>query len=115
MESDSQSMLNKNGQMLIKVANEFGIPVIVTEQYKKGLGETIADIKNELSNAKVFEKIFFDATKDGEIKKAVTDSHKKTVIIIGMEAHTGIFRRNNCIYVAWTGRYTGIQKVIAVV
>jgi len=92
MESDSQSMVKRNCAILIKAANEFNIPIIVTEQYRKGLGETIPELKDILSNAKFFEKIFFDAIKDDEIKKAVKDSAKKTVIITGMETHICVFQ-----------------------
>ena len=92
MESDSQSMMKKNCAILIKTANEFNIPVIVTEQYRKGLGETIPELKEIIIEAKFFEKIFFDAIKDNEIKKAITGSAKKTVIVVGMETHICVFQ-----------------------
>ena len=92
MDSDSQSMVKRNCAILIKTAEEFNIPMIVTEQYRKGLGETIPELRNILSNATVFEKIFFDATKEEEIKRAVTGSAKKTVILTGMETHICVFQ-----------------------
>jgi len=93
MESDSQSMVKRNCAILIKAANEFNIPMIVTEQYRKGLGETIPELKDIISDdAKVFEKIFFDAMKEEEIKKSITGSAKKTVIIAGMETHICVFQ-----------------------
>jgi len=92
MESDSQIMLKRNCAILIKAANEFNIPMIVTEQYRKGLGETIPELKDILPDAKVLEKIFFDAMKEDEIKKAILSNNKKTVIIAGIEAHICVFQ-----------------------
>ncbi|MCL1865740.1 MAG: isochorismatase family protein [Spirochaetes bacterium] len=92
MESDYQRMLKKNCAILFKTANEFGIPMIVTEQYRKGLGETIPELKDIIPGAKVFEKIFFDAMKEEEIKKEILGSTKKTVIVVGIEAHICVFQ-----------------------
>jgi nicotinamidase-related amidase len=106
MESDSQSMIKRNCAILIKAANEFNIPMIVTEQYRKGLGATIPELKDILLDAgdaapgvtktrpevMFFEKIFFDAMKEDEIKKAIIGTNKKTVIIVGMETHICVFQ-----------------------
>jgi nicotinamidase-related amidase len=104
MENDSQSMLKKNCEILIKAANEFAIPVIVTEQYKKGLGDTISELKDILSNvgdavpgvpdkrSKFFNKTFFDVIKEEEIKNAIIGTSKKTIIIVGIEAHICVFQ-----------------------
>ena len=92
MEIDSQSLLKKNCAILIKAADEFNIPMIVTEQYRKGLGETIPELKDIISDAKVFEKIFFDAMKEEEIRKAITGISKKSIIISGIEAHICVFQ-----------------------
>ena len=92
MENDEQSLLKKNSEILIKSAKEFNIPVIVTEQYKKGLGDTIPELKDILSEAKFFDKIFFDVMKEEEIKNAINDTAKKTIIIVGIEAHICVFQ-----------------------
>ena len=44
---------------LIKAANLLSLPVIVTEQYPKGLGKTVAEIAHELP--KPIEKNTFSA------------------------------------------------------
>lgn len=71
----------------IKIAKAFGIlnlPAIITEQYPKGLGSTIQEIKEALPNAKYFEKTNFSALKENGIKEALT---KKQVILFGIETH----------------------------
>jgi len=92
MESSDQDLLKKNGSILIQTAAEFNIPLIITEQYRKGLGETIPELKNITGGSLNLEKIYFDCMKDEEIKKAVLKSAKKSVIIAGIESHICIFQ-----------------------
>ena len=79
----------KNIRLLIEAAKEFDIPMIYTEQYPKGLGETIEPLKSlfENYNAKRFDKMSFSALKIDEIKEAIEQSNKKTVILTGIESH----------------------------
>lgn len=67
-----------------KAAEILSIPVVITEQYPKGLGSTIEEIKNSLSNAEYIEKTNFSALKDEEIKQFLS---LKQVIIFGIETH----------------------------
>ena len=41
----------KYTDILIKSCKELNIPIIYTEQYPKGLGETVLEIKNSLNDA----------------------------------------------------------------
>lgn len=69
----------------VKLAKTFGIlklPVIITEQYPKGLGSTIEEIKENLPNAEYIEKTSFSAYE--EIKHLLT---KKQVVLFGIETH----------------------------
>jgi nicotinamidase-related amidase len=79
----------KNIKLLIESANEFNVPIIYTEQYPKGLGETIEPLKSLLKsyNAKRFDKMSFSALKIDEINKAIENSDKKTIILTGIESH----------------------------
>ena len=45
-----------NTKILITAAKEMNMPIIVTEQYPKGIGPTIADIKEAVDNKEAFEK-----------------------------------------------------------
>ncbi len=38
----------KNTNLLLSTAREFGIPVVLSEQYPRGLGPTVAEIKENL-------------------------------------------------------------------
>jgi nicotinamidase-related amidase len=87
-----QKMLKKNCNILLEAAAEFNIPVIVTEQYRKGLGETIPELAESCSEAPNFDKLYFDSMKDEEINKYVTSTEKKTAILTGIESHICVFQ-----------------------
>ncbi len=79
----------KNIRLLIEAANEFAIPMIYTEQYPKGLGDTIEPLKSLLNNykAKRFDKMTFSALNIPEIKNEIESLNKKTIVLSGIESH----------------------------
>ncbi len=86
--SFNKNTLEKKSSILAKAANILNIPTIVTEQYPKGLGNTITAIKDALSaETKFFEKLSFSALENEEIANALKTSNKKQIIICGIESH----------------------------
>lgn len=81
----------KNTNLLLATAYESGIPVIVTEQYPKGLGSTVDAIKNELHAYEYMEKTSFSAWVD-EMKQIMNKLGRKTVILTGSETHVCVFQ-----------------------
>ncbi len=92
MDTTTMGNLKKNCAILLQISGEFNIPVIVTEQYRKGLGETIPELQPLISGAMNLEKLYFDCMKDNEIKKTVEETGKKTVIVTGIESHICVFQ-----------------------
>lgn len=82
----------KNNITLIEASKELEIPVIITEQYPRGLGSTILEIGEKIDNkTKIFEKISFTGyTK--EVKLALEETGRKKIIITGMETHVCVFQ-----------------------
>ncbi len=77
-----------NANKIIKASNILDIPVIVTEQYPKGLGSTLENIKSSYnSKTRVFEKQAFSALLQEDILNAIQKSSKKQVILFGIELH----------------------------
>ncbi len=72
---------------LAKAAGILNIPSIITEQYPKGLGSTIEEIKIALPNAKYFEKTTFSVLKEEGFSKILNAAQKKQIIIFGIETH----------------------------
>lgn len=80
-----------NTNILIQAAKEMGMPVIVTEQYPKGIGPTVAELDENLDNGEKYEKVNFSAYID-DIKEAIEKKGRKKVIITGMETHVCVFQ-----------------------
>lgn len=76
------SEIKENCIKLAKAANILEIPVIITEQYPKGLGSTIKEIKENIKGAKYVEKTSFSAYE--EVKQYIK---RKQIIIFGIETH----------------------------
>ena len=51
---------------LQQVAKRVGVPVLLTEQYSKGLGQTIATLRDGVEDSAILEKLDFSAAGDGE-------------------------------------------------
>ncbi len=77
----------KNSAKFIEGLNILGVPVIVTEQYKKGLGDTCSEVKNVLKEYKPYEKITFSAYADMDIKDAIDSFDVKNILVFGTECH----------------------------
>lgn len=65
-----------------------GVPVLVTEQYPKGLGHTAEEIKLVLpDDAEIFEKSAFSACGAGAFAARLDELNIKQAVICGLEAH----------------------------
>ncbi len=85
----NKDKLKKKSETLAKTANILEIPCIITEQYPKGLGKTIPEIANNLSDKQVnyFEKVEFNALKNIELLNLLKNLNRKQVILTGIETH----------------------------
>jgi len=77
------------GRKLLDGAGVFELPVLVTEQYPKGLGPTHATIRAVLprSRANVLEKPTFSAWADANVREALLALDRPQIIITGIETH----------------------------
>lgn len=72
---------------MIRGAKEFNIPIIVTQQYTKGLGNTVPRIKEALGEFEPIEKTVFSAVDCPEFMKTLEATGRKTVLLMGIETH----------------------------
>jgi nicotinamidase-related amidase len=77
----------QNTVRLIKGARVLGIPILITEQYKKGLGPTVPAITAVIEGLKQMEKIAFSACGAAGFEKALKAKKVADVILCGIEAH----------------------------
>lgn len=78
----------RNVITLIRAAKIFRMPMLITEQYPKGLGRTIPEIQKELPDARPIEKTEFSCMRNDRFIDALkAHSHVGTLIVVGIEAH----------------------------
>ncbi|HQI00533.1 MAG TPA: isochorismatase family protein [Deltaproteobacteria bacterium] len=92
MEKGFREVFLGNSTILLETAAAFGIPIIVSEQYPKGLGTTLPEVKSRLGTAPRYEKLAFSCCRDAAIKAALDASARKKVIVAGIEAHVCVFQ-----------------------
>ncbi len=68
------------------------IPILVTEQYPRGLGSTIEPIKLALDAELFIEKIAFSCCDEAIYSKSLEQLGRKKVIICGIEAHVCVLQ-----------------------
>jgi nicotinamidase-related amidase len=72
---------------LIETAKLLQMPILLTEQYPKGLGPTLPEIKEALPAYEPFEKLSFDCCQENGFGEKVNTMGRKKWLIAGMEAH----------------------------
>jgi nicotinamidase-related amidase len=77
----------QNSVRLIKGAGILGVPVFVTEQYRKGLGATVPEIPAAMSGFAPMEKLAFSACGDPCFVPALKTRNVSEVILCGIETH----------------------------
>jgi nicotinamidase-related amidase len=87
--------LIKRIQVLIKGLQLLGIPMVLNEQYKKGLGETVEDIKSLIPEVKNYEKITFSCCQNTPTLTHILESGRRTAIVMGMETHICVMQTCN--------------------
>lgn len=81
----------KNSACLLKVFEMYGIKKIATEQYPKGLGQSVSEIKENLDDENIFSKTSFDAITD-EVSSYLKENKITNVIITGAESHICVYQ-----------------------
>lgn len=79
--------IERNIKILINGLNALNIPIIVTEQYPKGLGNTINSVKELFNDFNAIEKLSFSCMDEPKFVDKLKSTGKKNVVITGIEAH----------------------------
>ncbi len=77
----------KRAEILVKGLRTFDVPIIVTQQYTKGLGRTVEPLHSALGEYTPFEKLTFGGYDTAEIKNAIDACGRKNVVVFGVETH----------------------------
>ncbi len=77
---------------LIRFFQLIKAPIIVTEQYPKGLGATVSVIRDAVGETKALTKTTFSSCGTEELKKAIADAGRRQWVVCGIEAHVCVLQ-----------------------
>jgi len=115
-------------RFLLDCAPVLGLPVMVTEQYPKGLGETAAELQEPLAGAEKLVKLEFSSACAPGFDDALRRLGRRQVIVCGIEAHVcvhqtvvDLVRRGNSVHLVCdavssrsaSNRELGIRRALA--
>lgn len=89
---NEKDTLLKNTKMLVEGLNILGIPMAFSQQYTKGLGETISEISSLVHNFAPIEKISFSCFGVEEYTAFLQHHQSRTIILCGIEAHVCVLQ-----------------------
>lgn len=89
---DSWEMIAGKVIQLIQTANSLEVPILLTEQYKKGLGETLPELIQEINSPQVFPKEHFSACLEEGFLSTVRSFHCGKIVVVGMETHVCVLQ-----------------------
>lgn len=89
---NEKETLLKNCQILTEGLVTLHIPLVISQQYTKGLGTTLPEIKSLIPDFKYIEKKEFSCFDNEEIAKSFQKLNAKNIIICGIESHVCVLQ-----------------------
>jgi nicotinamidase-related amidase len=91
MPKEQLAQVEKYARALVLTGKELRLPVIATEQYPKGLGPTLASLR-ELLSSPPLAKLAFSCAQDPAAKSALAATGRRQIVVAGMETHVCVFQ-----------------------
>jgi nicotinamidase-related amidase len=97
MPADVLAQVVRNTAVLIESASRLGLPIVVSQQYPKGLGATVPAIEDALRAVQGaplhrFDKMVFSAANCDEFAALAPTLKRDQWIVTGMEAHVCVYQ-----------------------
>ena len=88
MDADHREEVMRNLKVLAATAQRLGLPTLATEQYPKGLGHTLPEMKAALpAGLEPMEKVAFSCWAVESFRTRLAASGKRQILLGGIEAH----------------------------
>jgi nicotinamidase-related amidase len=95
MPEEALAQTVRNTAVLIEMARRMWLPIVVSQQYPKGLGPTVPLIEDALRDAPTvhrFDKLAFSAAETQELAALAPKLARDQWIVAGMEAHVCVYQ-----------------------
>ena len=86
------STLEANIGKLVRGCSILDVPVLLTEQYPKGLGSTIDSVKELLHGNVAVEKLSFSCCGTPDFMKKLRSFNRNDILVAGIEAHVCVYQ-----------------------
>lgn len=87
---EGQAVLD-NAVWLVKVAQRLGVPAMVSEQYPKGIGPTVAVLRGLTFPEQVGEKLHFSCVA-AKCLERLPGAERPQVVVVGTESHVCVLQ-----------------------
>jgi len=91
---DRRGLVLRRAALLLRAASIVGVPVIVTRQYPRGLGDTEPELREVLAEVgeagaapATVDKVSFDCFSESAFCDAVAATGRRQLLLVGMETH----------------------------
>ena len=95
MPDDAAARVLRNTALLIQAADRLGLPIVVSQQYPRGLGVTARPIEDALASAQRvhrFDKLEFSAAAAPAFASLALALGRDQWIVCGMETHVCVYQ-----------------------
>lgn len=79
-------------EWLLKLATRMGVPILASEQYPKGLGNTLQNLSAYFDKENCIEKVHFSCMQEPNYLLRLREYNKKQLVILGIEAHVCVLQ-----------------------
>ncbi len=79
-------------EWLMRLASELDVPILVSEQYRQGLGQTIEPLRKLMPGITDIDKVHFSCARDPIFTKHWQMLNKKQAILAGIETHVCVLQ-----------------------
>jgi nicotinamidase-related amidase len=87
MDAERRDEMVRHLKILLTAGRRLGTPIVVTEQYPKGLGRTLPELRVLLDDSAAIEKTCFSACGAEGFIERLSSHAAEPVILTGVEAH----------------------------
>lgn len=84
--------LARNTGVLVEGLKLLGVPLLVTQQYTKGLGPTITELMDLVGDFPVLEKTAFSCCDEPEFIRILNEMRRHFILIAGIESHVCVMQ-----------------------
>ena len=95
MAEDAVAEVVRNTRILILAAQQLGLPIVVSQQYPRGLGATAQPIEDALATARAvhrFDKVEFSAAAAPAFAQIAPGLGRDQWLLCGMETHVCVYQ-----------------------